>query len=236
MKTHALLLFALVSISPCVLHGQESSATLLQACPTLAPNDPALPSIQGLTPSNTSVRFNIQFVQMYGKTPTESWTREEQDNICKAAAYVQAVWSSKEFETAVEAKNDWKQRRAKSKLWLGFYYKTGPELYKDLVGTQPIVMRLSISANRGLVSDYAVTLPAGWTVFQRAYLDQPQNFECLKHGGSLVACLANTISHEYTHYSISAYSGDGTGGAVNDDNYISYGVGDLTQSLAFPKK
>jgi hypothetical protein len=96
-------------------------------------------------------------------------------------------------------------------------------------------MRMSVSTNRDVVGDYAISLPAGWTVFQRAYLDQPENFECIKQGGSLIACLANTISHEYTHYSVSAFSGDGTKGAVNDDNYISYGIGDLTQSLEFPE-
>ena len=233
MKACLVILFAL-SMTPASLFSQQPDQGLLQACPVLKLGDPALPSIQGLSPSEHPVQFNIQFVDQFVDVKTTSWTRTEQNKVCAAAAYVQQVWSSKEFETAVNGKRwilgiNWK--------WLGLKknYVEGPDLYRSLTGNGTVTLRLSVSNDESLVPNYALSDSRGWTVLQRSYVDETGTFVCLKTN-PIVSCLSDTMSHEYTHYGAAVASTDGTKGAVDYDDYASYGIGDLTQSLAFPAK
>jgi hypothetical protein len=216
------------------LSSQEPNQALMDACPVPSSGAAAIPSIQGLSPNDHPIQFKIQFVNEFVNVKTNLWTRPEQDKVCAATAYIQQVWSSTEFERAVETKSwilgiDWK--------WLGLKkrYVSGRDLYKSLTSGSSVTLRLSISSDENLVANYALSDARGWTFLQRSYVDESGQFACLK-ANSVVSCLTDTISHEYTHYGAAVKSTDGTKGAVDNDDYVSYGIGDLTQSLAFPAK
>jgi energy-converting hydrogenase Eha subunit F len=172
-----------------------------------------------LTPSASPITVEINFSNSYMGKQKDEWTPLERQYICSAARRFQAVWSSEEFHYHL------KNMKTALALAPGTTL-TGEELYQRLMAQPKIVMTLAVSHKKK--GGYAITNPdTKETLFPKEhYLDRSDR------DTSLIEDLTDTLSHEFTHYKVSVRSTDAN--VVDDPNYVSYGIGCMTENLAVP--
>jgi hypothetical protein len=203
-----------------------TSSAPVASCDQLNSADPPDPVVvpSSLTPlPGLTLSVKVNFLDSYPGETREPWTLDQQKIICAAAHHVQLAWSSVEFKKQLDSILSMvlAKRILRSDLT-----KTGPELY-ILLTTHPVIINLAHSAE---VPQCAVSLPEGSTSVQTDYLQNGTRFSC---GAPLLAALTNTLAHEFTHYSPPVGSTDNRKSSVNNLNWVSYGIGCITENVAF---
>lgn len=161
----------------------------------------------------------VDFVETYMGSRTMPWTDDQKSRVTQAAAIFQKVWGSQEFKAKVTALPPLVYEDPKT--------VSGAELYTLLTKVLDKQMKLSVSKNwwnYHVGGELNASSRNGQTRIQIDYLDKPT---------TTVADLVNSLSHESTHYDIEGWSWDR--GHSDLHAYVSYGIGCLTQNMAFPK-
>jgi hypothetical protein len=169
-----------------------------------------------LPPLHLIIPIKVELDFFYGHFAR--WTTRQVAQMNRAALLFETVWSSQEFKDKVTGLTKPLYYRENAKI-------TGAELYPKLVANPVITMPLTIVRNPRAIYIFGHENAASGeaeTVIQKAYINK---------GSATVYELCNTISHEYTHYKAAGSSED-AGHSDKLNEYVSYGIGALTENLA----
>lgn len=158
----------------------------------------------------------VDYVQQYGSKHYPEWRSEHKAKIEEARSHFAQVWSSTEFKTAVTAVQEF--------IWQDDATMSGADLYSKLTGTPE--KKMQIAAGNRSRRELAISYPDGETLIELHYLDDPS---------ARISDFVHTLSHEYTHYTAGVESWD-RGHSGDITHYVSYGIGCITQKLAFPNE
>jgi hypothetical protein len=186
------------------LEANEDYATFLAA----KYPEPGLTTILPFTVTLTDWRHGHFFA---------SWNDERKAKVIYAAKLFQKVWSSQEFRRKVMAVPTFVWHQDTKHEDRNPEHITGADLYPKLVSAPNITMKLTIiqDARRQTASS-----GLDFTEIEQKWIDNKTVYD-----------LANTLSHEYTHYAVPGWSWDeGHAGPLR--NYVSYGIGGITENLA----
>jgi hypothetical protein len=177
----------------------------------------------------TPVTIDVQFQGSYRKWTTDTWELVDMQHVCISARNLQTIWSSSEFQAAL-SKITWLVLEADGNGTVT-QKTTGPQILAKILGQPHIVINLAVTSKRGIVPNCAVSdFPPNGTAVQAHYISQ---FKYRCGEPPLIPALTNTLGHEYTHYDVIQSTDYGKFAAYNP-NYVSYGIGCLTQNVGYP--
>ena len=155
-------------------------------------------------------------MKTYGDLECPDWQPVHKQKIEEARLHFAQVWSSAEFKAAVTNVDEF--------IWQGKKMMSGADLYSKLMRTSE--KKMKCTAGERKKNEEAISYPDGETLIELHYLNDKT---------ARISDFVHTLSHEYTHYTEGVESWD-RGHSRVVINYASYGIGCITQHLAFPNE
>jgi hypothetical protein len=168
--------------------------------------------VPALTPI-VGFRVTINFLDSH----ITGWKDDQKARVLQAAQLFQMVWSSQEFKDKVSAIPSllWHEGTEDEQTYPSTI--SGADLYPKLISKLDVTMPLKLIWD---FRDQTAATSNDFTNFEKGWASSADVYD-----------VCNTLSHEYTHYIEPGWSWDGNHSSVLR-NYVSYGIGGLTENLA----